>query len=498
MSQGRRILNASAVVLLREAASGLEFFWVRRSREVSLGGGFYAFPGGRVDAEDQKLASQLQFPHDDAGLRIAAIRELLEETGVLLTSSSVRADDLAPIRRALLANELTFETALERLDNPRLDIDALHPAGRWLTPPYLKTRFDARFYVARVPPTQRPEVWPGELVDGEWISPAEALRRWEQARALLHPPALHLIRTLQESGFPGCLPAMCNPPHMEEYVAQRIDFQAGVLLFPVRTPTIPPATHTNCYLVGGDELVIIDPASTYEDEQARLAGFCDSLISEGRRFREILLTHHHHDHVGGVEHLRKHLNVPVRAHAETAELLKGDISVDGLIEDNEVIEIPGRLGFRLRALYTPGHDPGHLCFFEERTGALFTGDMIAGIGSIVVNPPEGDMLQYMASLQRLRALSVNALYPAHGPTIPDGPGKIDEYIAHRQERETQITAAMSKAGAATAEELVPHVYTDVAPAMYPLAARSLIAVLEKLEKEGRARSDEAGRYRLIA
>jgi hypothetical protein len=98
----------------------------------------------------------------------------------------------------------------------------------------------------------------------------------------------------------------------------------------------------------------------------------------------------------------------------------------------------------------------------------------------------------------MRALSVGALYPAHGPTIPDGPRKIDEYIAHRQERENQIEAALRKVGAASPEELVPHVYTDVPEAMYPLAARSLIAVLEKLQKEGRATLGDENRFQLTA
>jgi glyoxylase-like metal-dependent hydrolase (beta-lactamase superfamily II)/8-oxo-dGTP pyrophosphatase MutT (NUDIX family) len=489
-----RILDASSVVLVRELDGQRELFWVRRSREVSLGGGFYAFPGGRVDAADLELARALNLSPEEGRLRIAAVRELFEETGVFLTDAAIPAEALVHARKGLLSSELTLPKALEYLGRPTLNLGALHEAGRWLTPPYVPVRFDARFFVAAVPSDQKPEVWPGELVDGEWISPDQALARWRAARALLHPPALHLIRSVKALPVPESLPMMREPPHLVDYVAQRIEFQQSVHLFPVRTPTIPPATHTNCNIVGEEELVVIDPASPYEEEQEALAAFCEGLRAEGRRFREILLTHHHHDHVSGVQHLRERLGVPVRAHAATADLLRDDIPVDATIEDEEVIALPGDL--RLRAVFTPGHAPGHLCFFEERTGSLFTGDMIAGIGSIVVNPPEGDMLQYMSSLRRLRSLPVGALHPAHGPTIPDGPRKIDEYIAHRQEREQQIESALRKVGTASAEELVPHVYTDVPQAMYPLAARSLIAVLEKLQKEGRAITDAQDRFTL--
>jgi ribonuclease/clavin/mitogillin len=478
------IRDASAVMLVRTTNGRRELFWVRRSREVSFAGGFYAFPGGRYD-------------EPDGDLRVTAIRELFEETGVLLAHPLPSKEKLDEGRKALLGGGRAFADVLLALGAPRLDRDTLLEAGRWLTPPFIRSRFDARFFAVELPANQQAEVWPGELADGEWITPANAIARWEQGIALLHPPALHLIRCLAMNAFPECAEAMQSPANTVDFVADRIEFQAGVLLFPLRTPTLPPATHTNCYLIGEEELVVIDPASRDEDEQARLAALCDSLIAEGRRFREILITHHHHDHVGGVDALRHKLGVPVRAHRVSAELLAGEVQVDSFIEDGEIIALPGRLGLRLRAVFTPGHTPGHICYLEERSGALFAGDMIAGIGTIVVNPPEGDMRDYIDSLLRLRALPVHAIYPAHGPAIPDGPRKIDEYLAHRAERETKIVSALRTVGPATPEELVPHVYTDVASAMYPLAARSLAAVLDKLVKDGAAQVADGERYQLL-
>jgi glyoxylase-like metal-dependent hydrolase (beta-lactamase superfamily II)/8-oxo-dGTP pyrophosphatase MutT (NUDIX family) len=490
-----RTLHASAVMLVRTLNGVRELYWVQRSREVSLGGGFYAFPGGRIDAADAELAKTLGRPDQDGALLVTALRELFEETGVLLATLG-DASVLPAHRKRLLEEEGVFGEVLAAV-GATLNLDALQFAGRWLTPPFIPTRFDTRFYVAEVPAGQQPDVWPGELAKGEWITPQAALARWTQGKALLHPPAQHLIECLRDGAVEQTLPRMRQGPHLIDYVAQRIEFQKGILLAPVRTPTLPPATHTNCYLVGEQELVLVDPASPYEDEQARLIALCESLLADGRRFREIILTHHHHDHVGGVNVLREKLGIPVRAHAKTAEILKGEVEVDGFIAPDEVIVLPGEANLRLRAVFTPGHAPGHLCFFEETTGALITGDMIAGVGSIVVDPPEGDMSEYIASLQLLRSMPVNAIYPAHGPTIPDGPSKIDEYLAHRAAREAQVLGALEKAGVATTEELVPFVYTDVPAALYPLAARSLTAVIDKLVRERRVARHPEERFELL-
>src|SRR5262249_38812932 len=140
------------------------------------------------------------------------------------------------------------------------------------------------------------------------------------------------------------------------------------------------------------EILIFDPGSPYEDEQQALATCVDELVSEGRRVREIIITHLHPDHVGGVNALRKHLgSVAVAAHAQTASALS-DIRVDRLIADDEMISLAGVPKMSLRALHTPGHARGHLCFHDERTGVLLTGDNIVGLGSVLIDPPEGNMV----------------------------------------------------------------------------------------------------------
>ena len=496
----RRIRRAAAVVLVRDGEAGQELFWVRRSAEVSLGGGFHAFPGGRVDPADAALAAGAARPagmdDDGATARVTALRELFEETGVLpgWDPSRVAPDVAVEARRALLADALSFDAALQRLE-ARPDLGALSPAGRWITPPFVPVRFDAEFFVARLPFGQRADVWPGELVSGEWITPRAALLRWAEGAALLHPPALHLLRCLEAAPWPACSRALLDQPGVRAHVPLTMEFQAGLRLVPLRTPTLPPATHTHCYILGGDELIVVDPGPPDPDEQRLLFDFCDTLRAEGRAFREIVLTHEHVDHVGAAEALRARLGVPLRAHAETERRLRGHVTVDGLVDDGERIELRGDPPQSWRAVFTPGHARGHLCLFEERTRALVAGDMLAGIGTVVIpSSPEGDMSDYVASLERLLRLEPRTVYPAHGPVIVDGPGKLREYVAHRAERERAVAAALAAAGRARPEDLVPGVYTDVPASAHALAAHSLRAVLDKLVKEGRARRDEHGLY----
>src|SRR6185503_17068018 len=179
--------------------------------------------------------------------------------------------------------------------------------------------------------------------------------------------------------------------------------------------------------------------------------------------------------VGGVNALKKHLggNVPVAAHAQTAEALS-DVRVDRLIEDDDVITLDGDPVIRLRALHTPGHALGHLCFHDEERGVLMTGDNIVGVGSVLIDPPQGNMREYLKSLQRMRSLpNLTVLLGGHGPAVANPYQKIDEYISHRLEREQNILDAV-RAGDTTPKAIVGRVYTDLHPKAYGMAERAVL------------------------
>jgi glyoxylase-like metal-dependent hydrolase (beta-lactamase superfamily II) len=233
--------------------------------------------------------------------------------------------------------------------------------------------------------------------------------------------------------------------------------------------------------------VVIDPGSPYPDQQAVLARALADEAARGRPVGLVLLTHHHGDHVGGAEALAGQLGVPIAAHANTARRLAGRVTVSRLLEDGEVID-----GYDVTCVYTPGHADGHLCY--EHGGASIVGDMVAGIGWILIDPVEGDMADYLASLARLLARPATRLLPAHGPPIEDGAAKLREYIAHRTMREARVLAALAGKTGATLPDLMPIVYADTPQPLWPLAERSLRAHLNKLVREGRAREVAPGRW----
>jgi glyoxylase-like metal-dependent hydrolase (beta-lactamase superfamily II) len=241
----------------------------------------------------------------------------------------------------------------------------------------------------------------------------------------------------------------------------------------LRTPTLPPATHTNCYRVGD---VLIDPASPYADEQARLL---DWLRAAGPLPRRVLLTHHHHDHIGGVESYVRQSGAEVWAHRDA----RVPFRVDRRLEDGDVVETDGGT---LTCLHTPGHADGHLVFHVE-SGELIAGDLVAGEGTIVVAPPEGHLATYLRSLERILPLC-GALLPAHGPRLPNGGAVVRHYLAHRHARSEQVERAL-RDGCAQDSEIAAQVYRGI-PGVDPrLAAAQVRAHLEWLGENGRARRD---------
>jgi glyoxylase-like metal-dependent hydrolase (beta-lactamase superfamily II)/8-oxo-dGTP pyrophosphatase MutT (NUDIX family) len=479
---------AAVVILWREAGGQREVFWVRRGTPLRFAGGFYAFPGGKIDPGDGAIAVRGAPPGESTRIA-AAVRELFEEVGVLAADGAERLDPATRDRerRALLDGSLSFAALLER---HRLTLDAgpFRYAGRWITPPGSPMRFDARFYMLRMPAGAEACVWDGELSAGEWISTAGALDRWRSGEALLHPPALWPLQCLHRVGPPECIALMQAPPQTEDFVTRRLEFQEGLFFAPLRTPTLPPATHTNTMLpVIDGGLAVIDPGSPYPEEQAELERLLDEYAAEGLPPREIWLTHAHVDHVGGVARLRARYGIPVRAHPDAAAHLPAEVGAILPIADGE------RLSSRWRALHTPGHAHGHLAFHDERANALVAGDLVSTLSTIVIDPPEGDMSLYLASLQRVRALAPRTVYPAHGPPAPAGAQKIEEYVAHRLARETKVVAALASPG--TLEEVTARAYDDTPEFLHPVAARSCLASLRKLVSEGRAR-ESGGRWQL--
>jgi endoribonuclease LACTB2 len=471
-------VRATAVILHRDGPAGREVFLVRRGRDLRFAGGWHAFPGGRLDPEDRDVPVA-GATGDEAALLACAFRELFEETGVLLArgASALSRADRDAARRALLEGALGFGAFLAR-HALALDAAALTPAGRWITPEHLPLRYDARLFVAPLPPGEAPEVWPGELADGA-LRPATAwLAAWSRGEILLHPPNLNAVRALARPGLLE-LSLLREPPGVRNFVADRIEFQEGILLAALRTPTLPPATHTNAWLVpDGAGLAVVDPGAPDPAEQARLFALLDALAAEGRPPTAVWLTHAHADHTGAAAAVATRHGVPVRAHRRAAGRVPGVAAIAPLADGD-------LLGGRFRVLETPGHAVEHLAFLDEATGALLCGDMASTLSTIVIDPPEGDMAEYERQLERLAALGPRTLYPAHGPPAPDAPARLAAFREHRRMREEKVLAALASPGRLA--EITARAYDDTPEALHPVAARSCLATLEKLRGAGRAR-----------
>lgn len=480
--------DAAVVVLVRGRGRDLEVFWVRRSDAVPVQPGFHAFVGGKVDAADLDLPLAGVADDMDRAARACAIREALEEAGVLVALRGA-ADPaaMAAARERLLAGGGSF-AAIAAGHGWTFDPAALEPAGRWQTPVFAPVRFDTLYYLARVPEGQEPSIVPGELAHGEWVKPAEALARWERGEVTFVAPILWALRAIA-AGEQNLAARLAEGPEVTGRPARRIEMQHGVVLHPMKTKPLPPARHTNAYFLGARDMALVDPGSGEPEELESLFALAGVLETEGRRVSMVIVTHHHPDHTGGVEACRARFGVPVAGHAALAPHLK----LDHVLGDGDVVRLaPGDPAWDLHVLSTPGHTRDSISLWRPASRALFPGDLVpGGPGSVIVDPPDGDMGQYLASLERLAALGPETLFPAHGSPQGAAVRRIRALVRHRRDREAKVAAALGEAPRALAE-LLPEAYADTPRELWPLAERSLLAHLQLLEREGRAAREGDG------
>jgi len=466
-------------------------------------GGMYVFPGGALEEADsaddmaeraassrQDAAARLgeEIPPDMAlGLFCCGLRELYEEAGLLIATQEGQPVNPAKVREVYAPHHVevghdatTFAAFLEREDLT-LSTDLIVPHGRLVTPEQAPIRFDARFFVAPMPEGQAVVPHPTEVHEWLWISPGEALERARNKDLDIPIPTMAILQGLAETPQ---YDQLLQGRHEQRVVEAE---ELSPLITVVRAPNAGLMTGggTNTYVVGRETVAIIDPAvpdPVYIERVAREAG------NRGKSTL-VLITHSHIDHIGGVVPLVEQLRCPVGAFESMGDPLP---FVTRTISDGEVIDLGGAT---IRAMHTPGHASNHLCYYLEEEGALFAGDVVAGFGTVVISPPDGSLKDYMETLGKLREVAPDKIYPGHGPVVEDGVSKLDEYIEHRAERERQVVDAL-EAGLTDVKAMVKRIYADIPEALHPMAERSVLAHLEKLEAEGHVTCDE-GTWTLV-
>lgn len=443
----------SAVVILarRRAGGGWELLMGLRSRKSRFFPGNWAFPGGGLEADDRP-------GHRNAHARCAA-RELREETGI----------EVDPAR--------------------------LTSIGIKTTPPFHPVRYRTEFFVTEVPASlEVPHTLPApdETEALRFVDAAEAIEEWEAGRMLFPPPLPPLLRVFareRRARFDQ-LPRLLAIVNEYEERVPRIEFTPGIWMFPVTSPTLPPATHTNAWIVGGRQVVLVDPGTDERFDLDHLALVLERRLRIGASLAAIVLTHHHRDHVAGAAALAARFGVPVRAHPATADVLHArgsSLAVEPDLEDGTRLDLGG---MTLVAHHTPGHAAGHLLLEVPERRVALIGDLLSGFSTIVIHPDEGDMGQYVDSLRRARELDVALLLPGHGPPLQ--PRALDRAIAHREERGQRVLDAVT-AGPPDLPSIAAAAYADTPGAPPRLAALQTRAHLLDLERRGLVRRlDDAG------
>jgi recombination protein RecT len=519
---------AATVLLLRDSPAGVEVLMTRRSATASFAPGAYVFPGGGIDAADAQA-------HDIAARRptqvderltqaIAAIRESFEELGVLLArhrdGSPVTSADVASLdRHAPFADQCRQRGLV-------LAADQVFVLAHWITDRDLPRRFDVPFLVARMPEGQSPVADEAEQFEPVWVRPSDALARHKAGQFFIIFPTIRTLERLEKfasvdavlaacagdqplwtscprAGFVqgaearymehemqfGELALVCPDGQLLHHLDWRTDQPVALLKNLVRVtapnPGVMTGPGTNGYIVGDPDTgyIVVDPGPDEPAHQQRI------WRATGGDIRMIVCTHSHADHSPGARPLQALcrtrppiLGLPSAPTARPAS----EFTPDRALADGEVVAVSGNgTTHSLKVLHTPGHAANHLCLVLLEDGLLFSGDHILNGSTTVVDPPDGDMTAYLDSLDRLAAAcdqyGIEFILPAHGHVLGFARQAIQALKQHRLQREARIVAAMRERPSGTLEDWVELAYADVPPRMWPVAKRSLLAHVQRIE-----------------
>ena len=472
------------LTLTRDGKNGVEVLLGRRAESMRAFPGYWAFQGGGVSRTDHEGEAFVQNTTSaSTSSVVAVVREMSEELGAVPNGSSVSVIDVE-LRKNILTDKSAFINALKD-GTISLDTSGLRHISSRTTPPFGPMQFENTFFHLHIgtqefnPSTDLQT----EFTALEWMRPSDMIERWKRHEIRVAPPVVTLLMEVERTlgHFGGNMIEAAADLQERQPGRRSILFAHGVEVVPVKTATLPPADHTNAYLVGdpNGEFVLVDPACRMREGMEDLAEAVDRHRGE---LIAILFTHSHGDHIGDMDLLREAFDVPVWG----SEYTSRTVHCDRILSDGEILQLGSQ---EWTVLVTPGHHPGHVCLLSA--AGLVAGDMVAGIGTILIPPGTGDMDVYIEQLQRLQQLEPHLMFPSHGPVIPLPDKTLAYYIKHRMERHQRVLDAV-KSGLRIVSEISIEAYANTPDAHPGLAQDQTLAHLLSHERAGRVQQTSQG------
>ncbi len=536
---------AATVILARNVSDGIEVFMMERTTAVEFAKGMHVFPGGALDRTDHhpeiaslcvglddKAASEtLGIEQGGLAYWIAAIRECFEESGLLLgyrgndqllQLASDEAERLAALRLEMAQSKLSFIDILLK-EQVKAATDRIAYYSHWVTQAGRPRRYDTRFFVAQAPEGQTALEDNHETVGQLWVRPDQAIDLHRSGTLNLMFPTIKTLESLAQFKYVEELLEYARKPRPKLVMApvtgmdragishtlipgdfayaeikkldsdnqgaccsyiqpgQPVSIGQDVLRLTAANPGMMTGPGTNSYLIGNAEhgVAVIDPGPLLEEHIEALIAAAPGPI------RWILCTHTHLDHSPASTVLKERTGA-VTYGMPPPPFPNQDQSFtpDHIVTHHERLNIAGTV---IRVVHTPGHASNQVCFLLESQNLMFTGDHIMQGSTVVISPPDGSMIEYLASLGLLLEEKIEYFAPGHGFLMDNPAENVDRILIHRQERENKVMAALRKAGQpATLETLVKFAYDDTPERLHTVAQKSLLAHLEKLRTEARA------------
>jgi len=496
--EARAHIPSASVMLSRTSEGSFQVLMGHRSSELPAFPDLWSFPGGGVSRVDRKCAeSHPEWLSEMGENRLSVftlLREMVEEVGISPDGegSFVEVDD--EVRGIVCRDKSGWSEVAESGGISTSGFECQVITER-ITPPQSPTRFhNLFFHVALGDSGVEPSFPPGrsEFDEFRWWRPEEVITSWENNELHIPPPIVTIFRDLIELMEDGDLLSACaemakDPPSGPH----RFEYGPGVECILIPTNTLPPSTHTNCFVLGerGGQRVIVDPAIRDEEGFNLLMDKVEEIRGDGSTILCTIFTHRHQDHLGDMDLISQIYQAPVWASEETLSALP-EIPGTRKLSEGDIVSVDGPSGRSdWEVLETPGHCPGQICLVGEP--GVVAADNCTMVGTILVPSSDGDMGAYISGLERLRDLGPHTLFAGHGPLIPNPERTLTQYIEHRKDRHAKVLEAV-RSGCSTLREIASSAYSDAPGANPALAEDQALSHLKELVRTGEVRGTSDG------